>query len=90
MPTEKTIRRHVSSFSGCENVACRPGKGRQGVLVQRKVDGLGCKTGEEFKAAVLHSPANLPKEELYNLFRSMKAEVRKCLDTNGGKTRYCY
>ncbi len=69
----------------------RQGKTRKRkVVVQRKVDGLGCKTGEEFKAAVLHSPANLPKEELYNLFRSMKAEVSKCLDTNGGKTRYCY
>jgi hypothetical protein len=40
--------------------------------VQRKIDGSGCKTAEEFKATVRTSLANLPKEELYNWFRSMK------------------
>ncbi len=47
--------------------------------MQRKVDGVGCKTAEEFKASILHSLANRPKEELYNLFRSMKGEVSKCV-----------
>jgi hypothetical protein len=56
--------------------------------VPRKVDGLGCKTAEEFKATVLHSLASLPKEELHNLFRSMKGKVSECLEKNGGKTKY--
>jgi hypothetical protein len=56
--------------------------------VQAKVNGLGCKTFEEFKQAVMREVQAVPKVVLTNLFKSMGKRMAMVISTGGDKTKY--
>jgi hypothetical protein len=55
---------------------------------EQKVDALGCKTFDEFRAAVCRTLESVPKQMISNLFASMKRRMSDCIDKSGGKTKY--
>jgi len=57
-------------------------------MVQNKVDAKGCKTFDEFTAAVVQELQAVSKEALANLYNSMKNRMAKVIQNKGGKTRY--
>lgn len=56
--------------------------------VQCRVHRRGCKTFEEFKAAVFQEMASVPPRMLKNLFNSMPKRIAGVIKTGGGKTKY--
>lgn len=56
--------------------------------VQAKVDGLGCKSFEEFKEAVHEQFAAVPLPMLQHLYRSMPNRIASVVENRGDKTQY--
>lgn len=56
--------------------------------VQQQVDKQGCQTFEEFKQAVIHHIAAVPKQHLSNLFDSMRSRLEDVLENGGGATKH--
>jgi hypothetical protein len=56
--------------------------------VQSEVDKKGCKTFEEFEAAIHSTMAAVPKHHLTNLWASMNKRLQAVVDANGGPTKY--
>ena len=56
--------------------------------VDREVAKLGCKTFEEFKAAIDVTFQNVPQSMCQNLIASVPKRLRKCVDLEGYKTPY--
>jgi transposase len=56
--------------------------------VQAEVDKLGCKTFDEFKAAVALKVAEVPKAMISNLYRSLDKRLSKVCQNEGGATKY--
>ena len=57
-------------------------------LVKRRVDMRGCKTFQEFKAAVREEFRNIPPSMLKNYVNSMHNRMLACQKANGQRTRY--
>jgi DDE superfamily endonuclease len=56
--------------------------------VKTRVDERGCKTFQEFKAAVREELRKIPKKLLYNLVMSMTDRLKACQEAKGQRTRY--
>jgi transposase len=56
--------------------------------VQAEVDKMGCKTFDEFKAAVALKVAEVPKAMISNLYRSLDKRMSKVCQNEGGATKY--
>lgn len=56
--------------------------------VKSRVDKRGCKSFQEFKAAVREELRNIPKQMLYNLVKSMRDRLEACQEAKGQRTRY--
>jgi hypothetical protein len=56
--------------------------------VQQEVDKKGCKSFEEFEAAVKSKLAAVPKKHLTNLWASMGKRLQAVIDAEGGPTKY--
>lgn len=56
--------------------------------VQQEVDKMGCKSFEEFEAAVKSKLAAVPKQHLTNLWASMGKRLQAVIDAEGGPTKY--
>lgn len=56
--------------------------------VQQEVDAVGCKTWEEFQECVLSTFKAVPQSMLSNLYASMRDRLTKCIELQGGKTKY--
>ncbi len=57
-------------------------------LVQAKVDGLGCKSFDEFKAAVIKTLRETSTTVLQALYKSMPKRIEQVIEAGGGKTKY--
>ena len=55
---------------------------------QHKVDVAGCKTFEEFKACIENTLQAVPQQLINKLFTSMKHRIQKCIELEGGRTKY--
>jgi hypothetical protein len=56
--------------------------------VQSIVNGMGCKSFEEFKQAVITTIKTYPQHKITNLYNSLQRRMQLVLDSSGGKTRY--
>ena len=56
--------------------------------MDRKFQGMGCTSFQEFKAAVLEELKNVPKHILKDLCLSMTKTVGQILNSRGGRTKY--
>jgi hypothetical protein len=56
--------------------------------VDREVAKLGCKTFEEFKAAIDITFQNIPETMRRNLFESVPKRLKDCIELDGYKTAY--
>lgn len=56
--------------------------------VDAEVAKLGCKTFQEFKAAIDVTFENIPRSMCANLFASMPKRMKKCVDLDGAKIGY--
>jgi hypothetical protein len=57
-------------------------------FVQARVNALGCKSFDEFQAAVLDEMKAVPKSLISNLYKSMPKRLAKVTESGGGKTKY--
>ena len=56
--------------------------------VQAEVDKMGCKTFDEFKAAVVLKVAEVPNAMISNLYRSLDKRMARVCQNQGGATKY--
>jgi hypothetical protein len=56
--------------------------------VQSIVNGMGCKSFEEFKQAVITTIKTYPQHKITNLYNSLQRRMQLVLDSSGGKTKY--
>jgi len=56
--------------------------------VQAEVNKMGCKTFDEFKAAVVSKVAEVPKSMISNLYTSLNRRISKVCQNEGGATKY--
>lgn len=56
--------------------------------VDAKVNAMGCKTLAEYKQAIVHHLANLPKTFITSLYDSLPRRMAKVIELGGDKTKY--